>query len=261
MSNDEIFAAAYREHYWAVSRYVARRLPERPDEVEEVVAEVFTVAWRRRHDLPDAPLPWLYGVARNCLSNAVRSYGRRRRLVGRLGNDEAAHSRHIVASPDSETPGAWVREVLDRLSAPDQEILRLAAWEELDARQIAVVLGCGSRAAAMRLHRARRRLRAEIDRMRLTPSTAGAPPGQDAGATTPKGMSATRNGTALETSHRMPGTAASPTPELSEDADTAGGAGTDDGKPAGEKRHGAGSSRSVSTTSDAVPLCKDPRHA
>ncbi|MEW2168300.1 sigma-70 family RNA polymerase sigma factor, partial [Streptomyces sp. NPDC007084] len=26
MSNDEIFAAAYREHYWAVSRYVARRL-------------------------------------------------------------------------------------------------------------------------------------------------------------------------------------------------------------------------------------------
>ncbi|MET8586646.1 RNA polymerase sigma factor [Streptomyces collinus] len=171
MSNDEIFAAAYREHYWAVSRYVARRLQGRAGEVEEVVAEVFTVAWRRRGDLPEAPLPWLYGVARNCLANAVRGYGRRRRLVDRIGNDETAHGRHIVDSPDAEGPGSWVHEALDRLSPADQEVLRLAAWEELGADEIAVALGCGSRAAAMRLHRARGRLRAEIDRMRPAPAS------------------------------------------------------------------------------------------
>ncbi|MER6263585.1 MULTISPECIES: RNA polymerase sigma factor [Streptomyces] len=170
MSNDEIFAAAYREHYWAVSRYVARRLPGRTGEVEEVVAEVFTVAWRRRADLPASPLPWLYGVARNCLANAVRGYGRRRRLVDRLGNDEAAHGRHVVDSPDAEAPGAWVHEALDRLSPADREILRLAAWEELGAEEIAVALGCGRRAATMRLHRARRRLRTEIDRLGPAPS-------------------------------------------------------------------------------------------
>ncbi|MFJ9864035.1 RNA polymerase sigma factor [Streptomyces sp. NPDC101165] len=175
MSNDEIFAAAYREHYWAVSRYVARRLQGPADEVEEVVAEVFTVAWRRRSDLPEAPLPWLYGVARNCLANAVRGYGRRRRLVDRLGNDEAAHGRHIVDSPDMEAPGAWVHEALARLSPADQEVLRLAAWEELDAEEIAVALGCGRRAAVMRLHRARRRLRAEIDRMRPAAAALPAP--------------------------------------------------------------------------------------
>ncbi|MEV5959753.1 sigma-70 family RNA polymerase sigma factor [Streptomyces sp. NPDC051987] len=166
MSNDEIFAAAYREHYWAVSRYVARRLDGRTGEVEEVVAEVFTVAWRRRADLPAAPLPWLYGVARNCLANAVRGYGRRRRLVDRLGNDDTAHGRHLVDSPGSERPGAWVHEALARLSPADQEVLRLTAWEELDTDEVAVALGCGKRAAAMRLHRARRRLRAEIDRLR-----------------------------------------------------------------------------------------------
>lgn len=168
-----------------------------------MTAEVFTVAWRRRHDLPDAPLPWLYGVARNCLSNAVRGYGRRRRrvgrLVGRLGNDAAAHRRHIGASLDTETPGAWVREVLDRLSGPDQEILRLAAWEELDAGQIAAVLDCGSRATAMRLHRARRRLRDEIDRMRLTPPTPGRPRDPHASAGTPEDMSATGHGTPVGT--------------------------------------------------------------
>jgi RNA polymerase sigma-70 factor (ECF subfamily) len=166
MSNDEIFAAAYREHYWAVSRYVARRLDGRTGEVEEVVAEVFTVAWRRRADLPGSPLPWLYGVARNCLANAVRGYGRRRRLVDRLGNDESAHGRQIVNSPDAESPGAWVHEALGRLSEADQEVLRLTVWEELDIDEVAVALGCGRRAAAMRLHRARRRLRAEIDRLR-----------------------------------------------------------------------------------------------
>ncbi|WP_217545035.1 RNA polymerase sigma factor [Streptomyces sp. GbtcB6] len=174
MSNDEIFAAAYREHYWAVSRYVARRLDGRTGEVEEVVAEVFTVAWRRRADLPAAPLPWLYGVARNCLANAVRGYGRRRRLLDRLGNDDTAHGRHVVASPGSERPGAWVHEALARLSPGDQEVLRLTAWEELGVDEVAVVLGCGRRAAAMRLHRARGRLRAEIDRLR--PPAAGALP-------------------------------------------------------------------------------------
>ncbi|MEW2305442.1 sigma-70 family RNA polymerase sigma factor [Streptomyces sp. NPDC006655] len=166
MSNDEIFAAAYREHYWAVSRYVARRLDGRTSEVEEVVADVFTVAWRRRADLPAAPLPWLYGVARNCLANAVRGYGRRRRLLDRLGNDETAHGRHVMDSPDTERPGAWVHEALARLSPADQEVLRLAAWEDLGVDEIAVALDCGSRAAAMRLHRARGRLRAEIDRLR-----------------------------------------------------------------------------------------------
>jgi RNA polymerase sigma factor (sigma-70 family) len=165
MSNDENFAAAYREHYWAVSRYVARRLDGRSSEVEEVVAEVFTVAWRRRADLPPAPLPWLYGVARNCLANAVRGYGRRRRLVDRLGNDESAHGRQVAVGPEAEAPGAWVHEALARLSPADQEVLRLTAWEELGVEEVAVVLGCGVRAAAMRLHRARRRLRAEIDRL------------------------------------------------------------------------------------------------
>lgn len=180
MSNDEIFAAAYREHYWAVTRYVARRLAGRTDAVEEVVAEVFTVAWRRRAELPPAPLPWLYGVARNCLANAVRGWGRRRRLVDRLGNDDAAHRRHIVDSPDTEAPGAWVHDALARLSPADQEVLRLTAWEDLGIDEVAVALGCGTRAAAMRLHRARRRLKAEIDRIR--PAAPTAPPPSPAGA-------------------------------------------------------------------------------
>ncbi|KWT59875.1 RNA polymerase subunit sigma [Streptomyces albus subsp. albus] len=164
---DGAFADAYRAHYWAVSRFVARRLDDdRADDVEEVVAEVFSIAWRRRAELPESPLPWLYGVARNCLSNTVRGFGRYRRLLHRLGNHEAAHRRQTVDSPDAERPGSWVHEALERLSPADQEVLRLTAWEELTLQELAVTLDCSQSAAAMRLHRARNRLRTQIERLR-----------------------------------------------------------------------------------------------
>lgn len=168
MSPDEAFDTAYREHYWAVSRFVARRLDDRPSEVEEVVAEVFAVAWRRRRELPESPLPWLYAVARNCLANAVRGRGRYRRLLARLGHHEVTRGQRVVAGPDAERPGSWVLEAMDRLTEADQEVLRLTAWEELTVDELAIVLGCGRSAAAMRLHRARQRLRAQIDTVRGT---------------------------------------------------------------------------------------------
>jgi RNA polymerase sigma-70 factor (ECF subfamily) len=174
-TTDDAFAAAYRAHYWAVSRFVARRLdPGAAHEVEEVVADVFSIAWRRRSELPpETPLPWLYAVARNCLANTVRGLGRRRRLLDRIGHHERAHRRQTVPGPDAERPGAWVHEALSRLSPADQEALRLTTWEELTLDELAVALECGKNAAAMRLHRARRRLRAEIDRMNMTVPAGG----------------------------------------------------------------------------------------
>lgn len=52
-----------------------------------------------------------------------------------------------------------IRQALARLRPADQEVLRLAAWEECTTAEIADVLGCTPNAAAVRLHRARARLR------------------------------------------------------------------------------------------------------
>jgi DNA-directed RNA polymerase specialized sigma24 family protein len=54
----EALYAAHRDDIW---RYLRRRAASEP---EDLTTEVFLVAWRRRAELPDAPLPWLYGVAR-----------------------------------------------------------------------------------------------------------------------------------------------------------------------------------------------------
>ncbi|WP_063798056.1 RNA polymerase sigma factor [Streptomyces sp. 150FB] len=163
MSDDDLFAAAYREHYWAVSRYIARRLGGQDATVEEVAADVFVVAWRRRAELPDPALPWLYGVARNCVANSLRGAGRYRRLLDRLAHHQTVRRTQVDEGPAADDPYLWMHGALARLSEADREILRLTAWEELNISEVATVLGCGSRAAAMRLHRARGRLRAQIE--------------------------------------------------------------------------------------------------
>ena len=48
------------------------------------------------------------------------------------------------------------------LSELDQEILRLIGWEDLTVSEAATVLSCTRTTAAVRLHRARRRLTAAM---------------------------------------------------------------------------------------------------
>lgn len=54
---------------------------------------------------------------------------------------------------------------LARLSDDDRELLMLVAWEGLDSAQLGFVLNCSPTAARIRLHRARSRLRAELDEL------------------------------------------------------------------------------------------------
>lgn len=154
---DDWYRAVYEEHATQLLAYFLRRT--RPDQAHDLVAEVFLVAWRRRRTAPDGPelRVWLFKVARNVLRNHRRGLARRLRLDERL---RAAAVTESTSSPfDPTDTGARLRWALTRLREPDREILRLAAWEDCTTRDLAIVLGCSPNAAAVRLHRARRRLR------------------------------------------------------------------------------------------------------
>lgn len=168
------FRRLYDEHVAAVTRYAARRVDD-PTEVADVMAETFLVLWRRLEDAPTgSELPWLYGVARRVLANQYRNARRRGELVRRLGHEIAvAMQVESGGRPANEVDHdlARVRAALSGLSGPDQEILRLVAWEGLSGEQLAMALGCRAATARVRLHRARNRLRREVDRVGTSGNT------------------------------------------------------------------------------------------
>jgi RNA polymerase sigma-70 factor (ECF subfamily) len=147
------FDTLFTEHQRSLMAYAMRRTPTLQD-AEDAVAETFTIAWRKLDAIPAAdPLPWLYAVARRVLANQRRGSGRRERLASliRIERDVPTPTR---AGDDVDGP---VFAALAALSAADQEILRLVAWEELRNQQVAEVLGISANAVAIRLHRARAR--------------------------------------------------------------------------------------------------------
>ena len=155
------FQALYDAHHGALAAYAHRRTS--PVDAQDVVADTFTIAWRRLCEVPEgeAALPWLYGVARRVLANQRRGDQRRAHLAVRLrgqGTLAPDVEGQVVAGDARRT----VLAALSRLRSADQEILRLAVWEELPHRDIAGVVGCSEASVAVRLHRARTRLGREI---------------------------------------------------------------------------------------------------
>ena len=165
------FRKLYADHGREILAYALRRVGD-PEDAADVLAETFLVAWRRSTDVPagqEARL-WLYGVARRTLANHRRGELRRARLNERL------RAELVDAIGDWTPSGDGAGEVvaaLGRLDPRDRELLRLTAWEELSPSQAAVVLGLSAVAARSRLHRARRRLRRELERSGSDPQREG----------------------------------------------------------------------------------------
>lgn len=150
-ADHERLRTLFESHAPAIRAYAARRCA-RVDDIDDAVAETFTVAWRRLASVPlDAELPWLYGVARRVVANQRRGERRWLGLVARLG----AQPRDVSTPPADGGPAL---EAFATLRPDDQELLRLVAWEELSHAEIATVLRISPNAVAIRLHRARKRL-------------------------------------------------------------------------------------------------------
>jgi RNA polymerase sigma-70 factor (ECF subfamily) len=148
------FHALFKRHYGDVVRYAIRRVGA--DDADDVAEDVFAVVWRRIDRVPDGAgaLPWIYGVARRVTANHHRASRRRRRLWSKAAGEET-----VATHPD---PRPELIDALARLGSRDREVLELRAWEGLEPREMAEVLGCSVNAATVRLHRARRRLAAEL---------------------------------------------------------------------------------------------------
>ncbi len=162
------FDRIFDRHHDAVQRYCLRRLPWH--EVNDVVAEVFLVAWRRIDEAPESrELPWLYGIAKNVIRNAHRARHRQERLRTKVSaqgglTSEPSAEVHVVRNVEEQT----VLDALATLRHADQELLRLKCWEQLSNGEIAAVLGVSTHAVDMRINRARGQLERALARPRPT---------------------------------------------------------------------------------------------
>jgi RNA polymerase sigma-70 factor (ECF subfamily) len=136
-----------------VFAYAARRIGR--EFADDVVGDVFLVAWRRRSEQPRKELPWLYGVARRVLADRYRSETRRARLIERAGNQP----RRVALVEDQVVGSMELAAALAELSEIDREAVLLTAWEGLSPGEAAAALDLTAPAFRMRLSRARRRLR------------------------------------------------------------------------------------------------------
>lgn len=157
MERDD-FEAMFRAHYDAVLSYALLRSD--PHTAQDAAAETFSVAWRRLDEAPLQPRAWLLAVTRRTLADQYRSRERRVSLAQRLARLDLPSSGADPSETIAER--STIVTALDQLSAPDRELLLLIAWHGLTPDEAALVVGCSKKTAAVRLHRARRRLREHL---------------------------------------------------------------------------------------------------
>jgi len=144
----------FRQHVDSVYRHCWFSLGEL--EADDVTSEVFIVAWDKIGSIPDgARRAWLLSVARGLVANRLRSRKARQDLAKQYAIQAAFQEpdpAEAIAVADD------VRSALLTLRRSDREILTLVATGNLSQAELGKALNCTSKAAGVRLSRARARL-------------------------------------------------------------------------------------------------------
>jgi RNA polymerase sigma factor (sigma-70 family) len=167
--------AVLTQHDRWLRTVVLARVGERAA-VDEVMQEVALAAVRQKAPIEDPAKvgSWLYRVAVMQSLLYRRKRGRGRKLVQRFADRLPADARE----PRSTDPLAWlldderrglVRQAIGRLKRRDAEILLLKYTEDWSYQQLADHLGISGSAVEARLHRARARMRQELQALQVEP--------------------------------------------------------------------------------------------
>jgi RNA polymerase sigma factor (sigma-70 family) len=167
-TDPELFEVFYREHVEGVQRFVARRVGDR-ERAADLTAEIFLAAIDSAHRYrprSGSPKAWLYGIARTLAANDRRRRGREwareERVRGSVLLDEEDAAR-MDARIDAAAQSRRLYAAMDRLPEGERAILELVAIDELTVAEAAAAAGVRPVTARVRLHRARGKLRAELE--------------------------------------------------------------------------------------------------
>lgn len=154
------FEQLFRETRQDLLAYLVRRSP-RAEDAADTLAETYLIAGRRFDAIPqgDGARLWLFGVARNLLRKGATRHRVQSALVERLAHELEASAPQPVDDARADA----LRAALAALPARQREVVLLTAWEGLTPKQIATVTGTPVNLVRVRLHRARNRLRHDLE--------------------------------------------------------------------------------------------------
>ena len=157
------FALLFDRHARVVHRFIAGRAAR--DDVEDLVAETFTAAFRSRSRFDsryDDARPWLLGIAANILRHHHRAEARRRRRWRSARSEHPVGSdlaEQVTSQVDAGLSWGHVARALDQLDDRYREVLLLVAAADLSYEETAQALGVPVGTVRSRLARGRQRLR------------------------------------------------------------------------------------------------------
>jgi RNA polymerase sigma-70 factor (ECF subfamily) len=132
---------------------------------QEAVADTFFEIWRhaRRFRGESQPSTWMFGIARNIVSNMLRG---RRPEMDEL--DEALPAGDLGAFDElaQKELRAGILRCMETLSAVHRECLYLVFYEGLSLAEVASLQGCPENTVKTRLFHARRNIKDCLDRLR-----------------------------------------------------------------------------------------------
>lgn len=157
-------------HYQGLVFACAHAITRNPTDAEDAAQEAFIRFHRNMRQFdPRRPLkPYLLRIAANCGRNLV---ARRARLARH--EEQASLGRVVVADPRSEGLAeervARVRRHVAELPRTLREVTSLFYFAECSCREVAEVLEMTENAVKVALHRARRRLQADMAGVGVVP--------------------------------------------------------------------------------------------
>jgi RNA polymerase sigma-70 factor (ECF subfamily) len=148
---EELFAR-YRKPLYCL---FGRRL-NNPERAEDLVQETFLAVIRAasRYEPRALVRTYLYGIALNLLA------AERRKFSPGGTSGEAAPEPKTDGTPES---ALWVRQAMEKLDAPDREILMLREYEQLSYSDIADLLRIPVNTVRSRLFRSRLALKGYLE--------------------------------------------------------------------------------------------------
>ncbi|MER5275452.1 RNA polymerase sigma factor [Streptomyces sp. NPDC002809] len=161
-------ATLYDRHAgWLLAR-LNRRCPD-AETVREVLQDTFVTAWRSAGTHRGAEAGgWLWVIAARRLVDAQRTRARTERVARAESTGGTEWAAPVPSAEDRVLAGLEYGDVgaaLDRISPELREVLRATVIDGLTTREAARLLGIPEGTVKTRAMRARRELRAALDRL------------------------------------------------------------------------------------------------